>query len=620
MRKSLVPPPVLLEQFNLRSGPIERPGFERYGVVFSTHKGATENDIDTAAILGKTLVNTALKGPDGEFTVLGGYFAKRVKDDKGNNAVEISKVFGDALDASKGFGLSGGNEMIGDNWEQMANAPTEIRKKYVDERNFGESGWTFLTNFKAKRSFFPHSSNEIHIVEDCPEIRFSHYTFSYPDDKLINASFHLRVEGEGIEEFTWNMGDGSDPIKTKKPEVKHTYERPFGDDVRFTVSVTSSGPGPCGDSESIGIKIPGREHPALKSVAETKREKSQDKKETTIDFVATLEKADNPHLTYTWDFGDGSDKVVKKGPDGLKATHTYKNGDDFLTHQVSVDGKGPETCESSVITSVRLDPSPVDCPVIGEIKQTDKRELSDSHVQFTIKAAFTGASPRQFIWSWEDEGREQIKVTDVPELTLVLKREQEDNRPVIIALDTVGPGTCKGESDICVHVPGLVADTCPWYMKAFPYVLALLFTMLIGAVITCYVGVNMGQAIEGAPTDHMYTWTIVLAFATMILGFIWAVLGKKSACGPRICNILLILATGLIGSSIFSALIGECFESYLPLFFIMLFLGIITAIYYQRRCKDKHTITQIAIFIAMGVLAVILAVSMHANPVLQCLQ
>ncbi|MEL6255286.1 MAG: hypothetical protein AAFR87_24975, partial [Bacteroidota bacterium] len=71
---------------------------------------------------------------------------------------------------------------------------------------------------------------------------------------------------------------------------------------------------------------------------------------------------------------------------------------------------------------------------------------------------------------------------------------------------------------------------------------------------------------------------------------------------------------------IFSALIGNCFESYLPLFVILLILGILEVIYYQQKCKGKHAITQIAIFIAMGVLAVILAVSMHANPTLQCLQ
>ncbi|MEM8891451.1 MAG: hypothetical protein AAGD28_25960, partial [Bacteroidota bacterium] len=292
MRKSLVPPPVLLEQFNLRSGPIERPGFERYGVVFSTHKGATENDIDTAAILGKTLLNTALPGPDGEFTVLGGYFAKRVKDDKGNNAVDISKVFGDALDASKGFGLKGGNEMIGDNWEQMANAPREIRKKYVDERNFGESGWTFLVTFKPRRAFFPHSSNEIHIVQDCPEISISNVVFNYPDDKIVKATFHIRVEGEGAEEFNWEFGDGSPAEKTTELVIHHSYERPFGDDLRLNVSVSSTGPDQCGDSDTITITIPGREHPALESVEEDKREKSQDKKETTIDFVAKLEKAD----------------------------------------------------------------------------------------------------------------------------------------------------------------------------------------------------------------------------------------------------------------------------------------------------------------------------------------
>ncbi|MEL6253493.1 MAG: PKD domain-containing protein [Bacteroidota bacterium] len=581
MRKTLVPPPPMMEQAHLRSRVIEKAGFDDYGIIFLTlgrvnPGGNTLNDLknlDPDSFLGATLENTLIKGDPGLFKIIGGYFIEK-SNEGGKKTVKLSKVFGIVKDSSKGFGLKDGSDtMIGDSWK-LKNHFTSNERALIDERELADDGWTFVVEHEDGK-IYPPSLEPVNIYTDCPEIKFSHYIYQYPDNEIVNASFHLRVKGEGITAYEWDLGDGTTK-NTKKPEVKHSYTRPFGEDAKFTVSVSSKGPGSCDSSDSIPIKIPGREHPALESVTETNREKSQDKKETTIDFVAKLEKADNPHETYTWDFGDGSDKVIKKGPEGLKATHTYKNKDDFSPHKVTVDGKGPESCESSVLTSVRLDPVPVDCPVIGQVKQIAKTNLNGGEqTQYKLRAEFTGVKPNQFVWTWDED---QIKTTDEPEVDIVLTRTDEDNRPVIIKLDTIGPGTCRGESDICVHVPGLgEGEKCPWYLKAMPYALGLLFTMLICAVITCYVGISMGEAIEGGPTDHLYTWTIVLAFATMILGFIWAVIGKKSACGPRLCNILLIMATGLIGSSIFSALIGNCFESYLPLFVILLILGILVA-------------------------------------------
>lgn len=614
MSRKLVPPPNMVEQDDLRSGPLERSGFEDMGVIYATYDNASPDDFDTRQLLGATLVNPAIPEPDNSFTILGGYFTKQVKSN-GQDAVITSKVFGIASKVSDV--REGGDKILGDSWVMKDISDPTWKVKFLDERTRGKDGWVFLLTFKPSRAEYPFSGKGMEIfVANCPTISFEKYEFKYPKPETAELSFTLKVDDGPVDELEWDFGDGSPTVKTKKEKITHTYERDFGDTKVYKVTVKSKGPGDCTDTAEINIKIPPQPHPALTEVSEVKRTPLGDGSKVKVDFEAKLADPNNPHTSYIWNFGDGTERKS----DSLKESHEYHAAaPKAKTFHISVEGKGPEDCESKVNNSIVIPPTPPPpCPVVNGITTEGPKEIGGDKVQFDFTANVSGGRPNNFVWNWIDGGQEFVRTEKDTKLSIAFDKQEKERR-VRVNLNTQGPSNCRGNADETVVIPakGEVAD-CPWYLKALPYAMALFLTMLICAVITCYVGISLGKAIEGAATDHLYTWTIVLAFLTIIGGFVWVVLGRKSPCGPRICNIALVLATALIGSGIFAAFLSDCFDASTLTCIILLVLGVAETIYYNMKCKGKHSMKQLAIFAVMGIIGVVLAISMHAEVSLNC--
>lgn len=631
MRKLIENLPPLMEQAHLRSAPIEtiaKTHRDQYGIVFLTlsddpklNPGNKFSLADVKAIasdifLGTVMENTVITGPEGHLPILGGYYIEK-KNVGGKKSVVISQVFGIATDASEGFGLKDGEDkMFGDTWK-LQNHFTHNERALVDERELADDGWTFIVDYTPDVSIFPASGDPVNFSSNCPEISvFSKTQEPAPGKEgFIQVTIKLDVENGPVGSFSWDWGDGSPAEITSNIELSHDYKQTRGDGPadNYTIKIDSSGPGTCKDSTSTDVGIPPKPHPALVKVVEVARRDSKDKKTIEVDFEASLLDPSNPHTGYEWDFGD---KKPKKKSTDLTITHSFERRADVYKPTITIDGNGPDTCHSSVFTKILIPPLAVDCPTIGQVKQIEKTNLNGGKkTQYKLRAEFTGASPRQFVWTWGDNER---AITDVPEVDIILDRTDEDARPVIITLDTLGPGNCRGKSDICVHVPGLETTSCPWYMKAFPYGLVLLLTLLICAVITCYVGISMEKVIQGA-TDHLYTWTIIMAFLTIIAGFVWAAIGKKTSCPPRKCSIMFIAWVSMAAVAVFVAMIQACFDNFLLLFAVFLILAVVFRYLYYKSCKDKMSLNQEVLFLLVGAAAFLIAYFVHATPCLDCI-
>ncbi|MEM6805539.1 MAG: PKD domain-containing protein, partial [Bacteroidota bacterium] len=440
------------------------------------------------------------------------------------------------------------------------------------------------------------------------------HVFNYPNLETAEVSFSLQIVDGPADTFEWDFGDGTKFVK-KEPVVQHTYQREFDDAKAFQVKVTAKGPGDCVSSTDFPIKIPGRPHPALTEVNDVEQIPLGDGSKVRVEFEAKLADNNNPHESYVWIFGDGTEITTA----GLTASHDYHLGSKALEFTVSVQGIGPEDCESQVKTSISFDSIKKPCPVINSITKEGPKDIGGDKVQVDLKANISGGTPNRFVWHWIDQGQEFTTATAEPRLSTAFDKAQKE-RSVRINLHTQGPSDCKGNADISLVIPekGAVGE-CPWYLKALPYAMALFLTMLICAVITCYAGVSLGKLKgDGAPQDHLYTWTIVMAFLSIIGGFVWGVVGRKRPCGPTKCNLSLAAMTALIGSGIFAAFIADCLGGATLMTSIFLILGIAGVIYYNRNCKRKHSMGQLALFVVIGVIGVVLAISMHAGVSLDC--
>ncbi len=128
-------------------------------------------------------------------------------------------------------------------------------------------------------------------------------------------SFGVFVHGfDGPSDFTWDFGDGSDPLGGPgRSGVAHEFLR---GDSTYTVSVRIDTPD--GGSRSLSREVHIRNAAPVIRVLETEGDPRSGEP---VQFAAEAIDPGGESLEYEWDFGDGSEPVA--GTDLSRPTHTY---------------------------------------------------------------------------------------------------------------------------------------------------------------------------------------------------------------------------------------------------------------------------------------------------------
>ena len=454
MRHVIVPPPVLVERKDIRSGPIERPGtnFPRFGVIFTTSLGTTPDQLKAEDLLGAQLENTDLRGKEDDrfFEILGGYYTQ--KSGQGKDAkVNITHIFGVATDAAQGFGLQPGNHMLGDDWEMAdISSATESgrkqRKEYLDERHKGEEGWALIVNYKPKRRQYPFSGRPMEIVVECPELGTMTVHVGTLNDTTLEVKADVVVKSGEARGFIWDWGDGTTSTSIR-PKATHTYARPEGIGKNYEIKVRVRRPAVCSAEEKGTVFVsPLCPEIAIDRLAVTNENSGHSR----VDISLKLSKG--KPLKYIWNWGDGTNPEETDEP---QASHVYvRTFETDGKYTVVVSSQGPDDCGDQTEAVVQIPAPP--CPALTRIEQLgDAEEVSKTEVKFQFEAHVENGPADSFLWDWGDGSAPEK--TKENKASHTYKRPAGDTEVYGVKVACKGPKSCSDEANTQVEVPGLCA-------------------------------------------------------------------------------------------------------------------------------------------------------------------
>ncbi|MDX2246134.1 MAG: PKD domain-containing protein [Bacteroidia bacterium] len=459
----LIPIPIpsgLTERSTITSGAItpqdETAGFEDYGVIFTTSISPSPEDFDTNVLLNSIVENTELPPEDTDryFTVIGGYYFERIRVNNQKEA-RTTRVFGVALDRSKGFFIEeGGSVILRDHWRLVEEKRT---LDATNERTAGEkTGWTFIVaEAKMPRSKYPMSGKLILIFVPepettvCPAILGIRQQPGNLTSNQLEVVFTVELTEGSPTDYLWDFGDGTGIVKSTLPEVLHIFERPDGDSASYEVTVIINGPGECKDQASVFCQIPG-ECPVVTGISQSELELTD--KACSVSFTAVF--SGPAPERYRWNFGDGSGEKITES---LSVSHTFsRSAGDAATYEVELNTEGPGSCTGAAKTSVKV-PAMIaepQCPVFQKITyETSQQETQALAYTFTVH--FEGPKPSQFLWS--SGGKSDPFVTEEPVFTHVYKQPGGKPEKRVIQVVMEGPNSCYDSGELEFILPGV----CP---------------------------------------------------------------------------------------------------------------------------------------------------------------
>ncbi|BAZ46381.1 DNA/RNA non-specific endonuclease [Chondrocystis sp. NIES-4102] len=153
------------------------------------------------------------------------------------------------------------------------------------------------------------------------------------------ANFNAGVIDPGNDELTyiWNFGDGSESVTDSIGIISHTYTNNGEYTVNFTVKDDDGGQ----TSSSIVVTVD-NVAPTITDIAYSPVHEGKSTK-----FTATAKDPGNDTLTYTWNFGDGSETV-----EGAIVNHLYTD-DGFYTATLTVRDSDGGVTTSNFMIAVR---------------------------------------------------------------------------------------------------------------------------------------------------------------------------------------------------------------------------------------------------------------------------
>lgn len=149
-------------------------------------------------------------------------------------------------------------------------------------------------------------------------------------EMFFDASSSADADGDELQYF-WNFGDGTSYVAGSK--ISHTYDQ--GGSYRVSVIVDDQKETPCSaDTASINIKI------NTPPIANAGPNASCCVNEPIPFSASASSDPDGDHLSYTWDFGDGTKKQ------GENVTHSYAHEGSYNIH-LTVNDKSGTSCNQS---------------------------------------------------------------------------------------------------------------------------------------------------------------------------------------------------------------------------------------------------------------------------------
>ncbi len=152
-----------------------------------------------------------------------------------------------------------------------------------------------------------------------------------PDDAVITFTV-AGFSSTGNISYTWDFGDGSDPVSTSENTITHAYT----DAGSYTVLVVAAN-----ETDTFEYAYPNKIGVSGLSVSYS-RSSNQGREGVPLTFEAEV-LASSDTVTFTWDFGDGSDKLVTTD---LSVSHTYAVSGQYM---VRVSAKSLKDAEVTYV-------------------------------------------------------------------------------------------------------------------------------------------------------------------------------------------------------------------------------------------------------------------------------
>lgn len=449
MKQPIAPPPALVVRRSLASHPIINPSVpqHKFGVIYTTVRpGApSPQDFTPVQLLGATLENLDLVHEDPFFTIVGGYYTERIKEN-GERTVNISQLFGVATDPSQGFDLQPGNHMLGDTWRSEI-IDDERGIALLDERSRGENGWTLIVAYRDKRRYYPNCHRSIRIFRTCPLLGQLTLIPQPPEAQTMQVQAQITVD-QAADGYQWNWGDGQSS-RTQTPSATHTYDRQPGTDQHLTVTCVAQGPGSCESQQQATVKVPGFCPVLAVERVETRLVSDQ---EAAVQL--SLAVAHGTFATITVDWGDGSDPETLTG---LTGTHRYARRFDHAgTYRLTISATGEGFCAETLTVPVQIAQPP--CPVLLALV-ADPAEGTlegEDRIRYQFQLTAGHGALAAYTWDWGDGSAPETIQGLRASHAYALPAGDPETRTVRVS--GAAPGDCPAPA-ITLEVP--IPGRCP---------------------------------------------------------------------------------------------------------------------------------------------------------------
>ncbi|MEM9984530.1 MAG: hypothetical protein AAF804_05480, partial [Bacteroidota bacterium] len=440
----------------------------------------------------------------------------------------------------------------------------------------------------------------------CP--RLGEVSFNPTQDEPESLSFEFTVEvkggGQYIPGFVWDWGDGSAPTETVEPKAEHTFNKAKGKEVSFPVKVIALGPGDC--RPASGAQVPvlaGKVCPKLLRIDLTVS--SSTPSEQVIALAPIL--IGGSATRYLWDFGDGSPVLETTDPVVYQPFPRLETAKEYV---VTLRVEGPDDCRDQGEVRVKVPPKEEACPEVKQIAIVSSRPDTDQHWLVELEAEIQGPTPDEFHWS--HPGLEQPLVTKGPRTSLRFTRPKDHDQNVIVHLQTKGPASCQANAKTTVAVPQLVKEPS-LFCRIWPYLLAFLTSLTVGAILIATVGLGLGMANPGKSGGVV----ALLVGSLLLLIGVYLIGRYLTDCPLGRCNLLAIGWSASLGGLMVSWFLLNCFN-WIPVaigFFVL--LGLLAFLWF-RDCAPDSKAQKFFAFLAVGVAAAAINMWLFAQPFLSC--
>ena len=204
-------------------------------------------------------------------------------------------------------------------------------------------------------------------------------------DTAINegdtATFSAIATDAGNDEltYTWDFGDGETGTGA---DISHTFTS--NGDYPVTLIVRDSDG--ASTSQTLDVTV-SNVAPVIESLTGDTEINEGD----TASFSAIASDAGNDELTYTWDFGDGTEQLSVSEAD-LPTEHTYADNGDYIVTLTVTDSEGASTSSTHELTVNNT------VPVITEL--TDDLTINEGDAA-SLKVTATDAGDDELTYAWD---------------------------------------------------------------------------------------------------------------------------------------------------------------------------------------------------------------------------